>query len=222
MIRPSRKEILRYMGYRGIQADPQTDKAIDMCIHDLEKVIEPRSLTRSFSAIVKEDDITVDSVHFHSNSLYRNMKGCTEAVLMICTLGTETDRLIRRREFTSLFEASCLQAAAAAYIETYCDSINEQIKADAHMRGLYCRPRFSPGYGDLDLSSQRDFFHLMRPENHIGVMLSDSFMMVPSKSVSAIIGLAPYDTNCILQGCEECSMAGTCEYSRIQEAEYDG
>ena len=49
--------------------------------------------------------------------------------------------------------------------------------------------RFSPGYGDLPLDVQRPLFAALDVPRKIGVSLTDSLLMAPSKSVSAIIGI---------------------------------
>ena len=43
------------------------------------------------------------------------------------------------------------QAAAAAAIEAVCDEENDRLREEIEAEGLYLRPRFSPGYGDLSL-----------------------------------------------------------------------
>jgi cobalamin-dependent methionine synthase I len=53
------------------------------------------------------------------------------------------------------------------------------------------RPRFSPGYGDLSLSVQSDLLNVLDARRNIGLTLSDSLMMIPQKSVTAIVGLKP-------------------------------
>ena len=58
-------------------------------------------------------------------------------------------------------DAVIYQAAAAAMVETYCDEVNERIRQDAAQRGMYCRPQFSPGYGDFPIAHQRDFSRLL-------------------------------------------------------------
>jgi len=51
--------------------------------------------------------------------------------------------------------------------------------------------RFSPGYGDLPLDYQRTLLSVLDTSRKIGVSLTDSLLMVPSKSVSAIVGVRP-------------------------------
>ena len=55
--------------------------------------------------------------------------------------------------------------------------------------GETLRPRFSAGYGDLPLEYQRRIFDLLDPPTHIGLTLNDSYLMSPSKSVTALIGV---------------------------------
>ena len=51
------------------------------------------------------------------------------------------------------------------------------------------KPRFSPGYGDFDISYQKNIFSCLNSEKYIGLTLTDSMLMVPSKSVTAVVGL---------------------------------
>ena len=81
-------------------------------------------------------------------------------------------------------------------------------------KGLHARPRFSPGYGDFPLEVQRDFERILEMPKTIGVTLSDSLLMTPTKSITAVIGLSEIDTNCEKSGCEQCAMAGKCAYFR--------
>ena len=55
--------------------------------------------------------------------------------------------------------------------------------------GLHTKPRFSPGYGDFSLEHQRDFMRILDLENSLGLTLTGSLLLVPEKSVTAVIGL---------------------------------
>jgi hypothetical protein len=79
-----------------------------------------------------------------------------------------------------------LQALGSERVEALCDEFC-RLMAIESKREL--RPRFSPGYGDLPLELQRDIFRLLEPSRRIGVVLNDSLLMSPSKSVTAIIGI---------------------------------
>ena len=49
--------------------------------------------------------------------------------------------------------------------------------------------RFSPGYGDLALAHQKEVLKLLNAEKNVGITLTDTCLMVPTKSVSAIVGI---------------------------------
>ncbi|MCL2375602.1 MAG: methionine synthase, partial [Firmicutes bacterium] len=49
--------------------------------------------------------------------------------------------------------------------------------------------RFSPGFGDFDLSYQPTMLYLVKAEKNAGIGLTDRHLLVPQKSVSAVIGM---------------------------------
>ena len=120
----------------------------------------------------------------HSKDLYKNLKNYGEVVLFAATIGVGIDRLITKYSVLSPSKALCFQAIGAERAEALCDLFNEKIKREFKETA----PRFSPGYGDLDLSLQRDIFNAL-PLGRIGIGLNDSLLMSPSKSVTALIGV---------------------------------
>ena len=97
-----------------------------------------------------------------------------------------------------------LQAVGAERIEALCDLFNGEITEKKRAEGLYTRPRFSPGYGDLPLELQKDIFDVLDCPRQIGLTLNQSLLMSPSKSVTAIIGVGA-DGGCVhAAGCAAC------------------
>ena len=78
-----------------------------------------------------------------------------------------------------------MQAVLASKIEEVCDSLEDTLKE----QGLVLRRRYSPGYFDLDISEQKKIFALLDITKRIGLTLSDTCQMIPTKSVTAIIGI---------------------------------
>ncbi|RAZ03040.1 Vitamin B12 dependent methionine synthase activation subunit, partial [Klebsiella oxytoca] len=70
--------------------------------------------------------------------------------------------------------------ASVAMLETFCDWQNELLRKEYQEKGWYMRPRFSPGYGDFPLECQREIAVALELSKRIGVMLTDSLMMIPS------------------------------------------
>ena len=124
-----------------------------------------------------------------SHSLSQRLENCNNAVFFAATLGIEFDRLIKKYAVLSPSKAVMLHAIGNERVEALCNEFCRLIGDDLSADGYKLRPRFSPGYGDLDISIQREIFDVLDPAKRIGVSLNDNMMMSPSKSVTAIIGI---------------------------------
>lgn len=209
----NKKETLRYLGYKGQEIDATLLSLIDEASDELLHLIKPKSVHQELTCVVA-DDLTVNlgSLTIKSKNLAKNLKGCDSAIIFAATIGSSADTLMKRYSITNLAKASVIQAAGAALIETFCDSLEDSIRTEASRRGLYLRPRFSPGYGDLSLEHQRDFFNILECNKRIGISLTDTCLMIPSKSVTAIIGLSKTrNKGCNEDKCLACTKT-TCEY----------
>jgi hypothetical protein len=96
-------------------------------------------------------------------------------------------------EFTqgSYAKALLLDAAGTAAVEQTADQTALLIAQHAAPFGCVPGRRFSPGYGDFDVKVQPDILLLAGAEK-IGVGVTASMMLIPRKSVTAIIGIYPY------------------------------
>ena len=200
-----RREAFRYLGLRGREPDAATARAVDEAAAALEAAIEPRQVSRRFPLKWDGDAMDIEGLRIESRALAKNLSGCREVFLMAATLGMGPDTLIARAQAAgSLHRAVALQAVAAAMIEAWCDAVNAELRRQAEARGKALRPRFSPGYGDFSLAAQEGLFRLLGVQRNIGVTLTDSLLMLPTKSVTAVIGIADAPTDCPA-GCEACA-----------------
>lgn len=124
-----------------------------------------------------------------SAQLANCLAGSGEVVLFAATVGLEADRRVARYQRTSPTKALLAQAFGAERAEALCDAFCADIRKEAAAEGKTCTPRFSPGYGDLPLETQRDVFRLLDCGRKIGVWLNESLLMTPTKSVTAVFGL---------------------------------
>ncbi len=208
------KEAVRYLGYGRNAADEKTLALIEDAFAKLERTISPKSVWRIFNLEQTEGGKNIiGNMEIESNSLSRNLKGCVKAVLFGATLGAGTDRLIARVSLSDMAEAVVFQSCAAVLLEEYCDERQLAIGVELEREGLYLRPRFSPGYGDFDITYQQPLMRMLDCAKTIGLTMTDSFMMTPTKSVTALIGASPVKERCPVAGCEACGKAD-CEYRR--------
>jgi hypothetical protein len=214
MIEIDERETERYLGVRGAEVNDEVLSCIRVVSKELQNISRPRWTGTSLPLSFAEGFPVIDGTVRRSKALAKNLQGCEEVILFAATIGPGCDRLIQRYEAVSVTKAAIAQAAGSAMIEAYVSGINEDLRKDAELRGLYARPRFSPGYGDLPLEMQKDFSRILDMPKTIGVRLCESLLMVPSKSVTALIGLSPVRTDCPKSGCEDCERRNTCEYGR--------
>ncbi len=187
-----RGEILRYAGVRG-DASEEIKDLLDSCIKELDGRLSYRVCFSEFPICITDGYADLGFMKTESALVTRLLAGCEKVILFAATVGLGADRLILRYGTSSPSRALMLQAIAAERIESLCDAFCDDITADAKASGYSVRPRFSPGYGDLQIEVQRDIFKVLNCQKNIGVSLNDSLIMSPSKSVTAFIGLVPND-----------------------------
>ena len=194
----NKQEVYRYLGYRGgARPDGETANRIDGCIAQIAAASQPRKAVKRMPLVTcpdEEDTLLFGGMRVKSRNLSHHLAGCTEIVVFAATVGIGVDRLIKRASISGMADAAILQAAGAAAVEAVCDRIEEEINHTAAKDGLKARHRFSPGYGDFALSHQPEVLSMVNATKLTGITLTDGYLMVPSKSVTAVIGLYHEDT----------------------------
>lgn len=183
----NKKEVLRYAGCRG--AVPENiDALANDCMKECKSSLSYRICYTECPVIFSEETIDFGFAKVKSADLFKNLNGCSSAVIFAATIGLNMDRLISKYSKVSPSRSLVFQALGAERVEALCDLFNEEIKKEALENGFLTCPRFSPGYGDLPLAFQMDIFRILDCERKIGVTLGENLLMSPSKSVTAIIG----------------------------------
>lgn len=136
------------------------------------------------------------------------LKNCEQAILLSCTLGLQFDARLRAAQARDMAKALILDGCGSALVEQGCDAAEREIAR--RFPGLYLTDRFSPGYGDLPLSLQPEILSALDAGRRLGIVVSDSLLMTPGKSVTAIIGLSRTPQMARIRGCGYCSMRETC------------
>lgn len=213
MTKWNEREILRYLGCRGQKIPEEVGRLISDCEKELERAAAPKSIWREYPLFIREHEIDMSVLKTESRNLECNLKDCERVLLFAATLGSGVDLLLQRYGRLQMSKAVVMQAAAAAMLETFCDQCNEQLKQEYFRKGFYLRPRFSPGYGDFSLENQKPLAAALELSKRIGVTLTDSLLMAPSKSVTAVIGVSRIPADCSVQGCEACGRKD-CLYRR--------
>ena len=203
----NRRELYIYAGYRGTATpDEAVEKLIDECILEVKNTAEIRGLIK-WCPVIREKDVSgqssderfsIGDFKIESKALGKNLKGCEDALLVGATLSPTIDVLLHRYSRLQITKSVLMQATAAAYIEAYLDEIQRMIKKRLAPEGHSLRPRFSPGFADFTTEYQKPFLDALDAGRTLGITLANnSNMMVPSKSVTAVMGICKAGTEAV-------------------------
>lgn len=205
-------EALRYL---GIQSDPGSEARgrLEALAGELRERIMPRHVLRVLDICRDGDGLTLGhAVPLPGNMARAMLRDCERAALLVCTLGTSFDARMRTEQARDMAGAVMLDALGSALVEAGCDEAERELAA--RFPGLYLTDRFSPGYGDLPLSLQPDVIEATDAARRLGVQVTESCLINPQKTVTAVIGIADRPQPARVRGCARCPMQGDCEYRK--------
>lgn len=194
-----RKEVFRYMGERGNESSTEILTEVESVCVRMESLAEPHYIYKLFTPEYSKNSVILGGKRFISKALSKHLAGAEKVAVLAGTLGTSSDLIIRESAVLGTVKLSAAQAAGAAMLEQVLDEACAVIGQEC---GLFPMPRFSAGYGDFDLKYQADILCLCDATKRIGITLTDNMMMIPTKSVTALVGLK--STPCKGGGCKEC------------------
>lgn len=219
-----RDEALRYLGYAGQELDEQLLARFEQLAQACERELRPACVQAAFPFDADmtrwEDDewpqvaLAGCGLVLPGRDIAQHLHGAREVVLMACTLGAASERELRKYAAISPTDALMYGAAASALVEAAANACDAAIAADAAARGLFAGSRYSPGYGDLPLFVQPAFLAALDAPRRIGLGATENDVLVPTKSVTAVIGL--FDEPQILRegdsarDCATCPLQGNC------------
>lgn len=202
-------EALRYLGAGGQAPDELKQQALQVA-SGLTAAVTPRYTYRVFSMVREEDRFLLPQagLALEGRTARTMLSQCSQAVLLCCTLGAGFEAMLRSEQARDMARAVILDACGSALVEAGCDAAQEELRQ--RLPGRYLTDRFSPGYGDLPLTLQPPICAALDARRRLGVHVTDSLLLNPSKSVTAVIGLSGRPQMARVRGCAYCMMRETC------------
>jgi hypothetical protein len=212
----NRSEVLRYLGYRNQKIEAELDNLIDSCINEIKGVSNPFYTYRIFDIEPKEDEVRVleTDLILKGKDISSHLKHSKKCAILAATLGVSVDNRIRVLGKTDTTRAVILDSCATEAIESICNMVESQIKGIAEKEGLDINFRYSPGYGDLPINVQPGILNVLNAQNKIGLTCTENFILLPRKSVTAIIGFVEEGKKEVKKGCKTCRAYNNCLYRR--------
>jgi len=209
----SESEVFRYLGYHSTPTDEHIVSQVALVSEEVVSNVNPKNVFGIWECRIEEDSVTFGRVSIKSCELICHLQSCDRVVLLAMTLGTVADILINRYNILDIEKGLIAQAVCTVMIEHYYDEIISEVMQNPNLSELYPTARFSPGYGDFDIKWQKDILELLNAKNRIALFLSDGYMLIPLKSITAIIGFSKKKQD-IYEKCTCCTNI-QCAYRRI-------
>ena len=228
--RVDRTEMLRYLGYTGQTIDDELSGRMEAVIEELELTVSPRGVRRVFAVDATGRDaegnpcirLAGSEIELCGKDIYRHLKDARFCAVLACTLGMRAERRLRTLASQQPLEAAVYDAACSSFVEAAVEQMDRQVKAEARELGLRGNWRFSPGYGDCPLTCQPTIVSALNATRAIGLTVTDTCLLMPTKSVTAFIGLFDGDVHSSNSRptCAICRMRSSCVFRARGETCY--
>ena len=176
---------------------------------EAEQMLLQAARPRGIYRVLARENVATEGL-----SIEKHLEGCDRVAVLAVTLGAQVDELISRTQITNMTLAVILDAGASVLAEQAADQAESLMKAELQEKlpGVFSTSRFSPGYGDYPIRYQREILASTDAPRKIGLTVTAGDMMVPHKSITALVGLADHPVTGRLAPCSECVLAGKCTF----------
>ena len=212
----NKEEILRYLGYKDSGLTPRIESLLERCESETLQALTPKYVYKRFPITFHEDGIHVEgtTLVFEGKDIVEHLKNCHEVVLMGATVGIGMDRAIKRAMISEPDAGVVLDSCGIQAVEQLADFVEHEIETMVEDEGFHLTWRYSPGYGDFPLETQRELVQVLDLSRKIGVSLSESCLMIPSKSVTAILGIQDTKKDLRENKCDFCNNKERCLFRK--------
>ena len=180
------------------------DKRLEEC----KQLIKPVAIyTYTKIKQVSKEGLLIEENRFLKSSKLAEQLSCsTEIAPYIITIGSDLEKRVTSISTDKILDSWILDNLGTYALRTFGKHIQARIRNEKGWK----ISRFNPGSTPTwTLEEQEKIFGIFSKEvvqEKIGVQLTDTFMMIPRKSVSGVMGQAISDYH----NCMECRL--TCEY----------
>ncbi len=183
-------DVRRVLARAGCPPDSGQDflAVAERAIHMLSEIASPATFSTELMVIAFSDEwIETEGFTIVSRDMARKLRGAEKLSLFLATIGPGPEEVCCALFEESKFsEALALDAAASEMAELLLRRAH--MEAAALMRGFAGTARYAPGYGDFSLSHQARIVNLLGGDETGVRVMEDSFMLVPKKSTTGVVG----------------------------------
>ena len=208
-----KNEVLRYLGHKTQNINEDLENKINTLLKYCLEISKPQYIYAFFDVETLDSGIKLNKTNllFRGNDIFDHLKGAEKCGIIAATLGAQTEKEIILLEKRSMTDAIIFDSACSSLIENVVSRCEEEMISIVQKEGKFANYRYSPGYGDFPIETQKELISVLNAEKRIGLTVTDSFLMIPRKSVTAVFGVFSEEKSDNQKGCEACSFNKDCK-----------
>ena len=189
----SPERLIKLLGY---DIDSVPYPVLESVTHYLENLPQLSNLQGGFKIFEPKNVLFSDYKFFIENRvfncekiIYSNLRSSDTIAFLVSTIGSDLE--LKSRDLTNrneLLGAYILDRIGSELVECVADKIQILLQRFLETQGLKTTNRYSPGYCGWNVQDQNNLFSLL-PEDFCSIRLNEYSMMIPVKSISAVIGI---------------------------------
>lgn len=190
------EEVLRYQGYHRNKAGETSEIIFQITREEIEQsycLFEPKGI---YSKVMIKNISSEGRINLENglcleinNSMLNLLKGTSYLAFGLSTIGNHLEEkvaeLFAQNEYPKAIALDAVGTVASKFLSNYIKSL---ICQEAKEQNFQTTKHFIPGTTEWDISQQKNIFEII-PADKIGVRLTESYMMIPKKSLSWVIGI---------------------------------
>ncbi len=189
----SENHIIELLGYDVDTVPEPVLETIIFIIEELPNKVRLQSGYKIFNprkVKLNGDSFTIDSRTFSCGKIiYSSLKNSETLAFLISSLGGEIEKWSKHfMDNNEMLKGYLIDKVASELVEQLADKTELLLEDELREIELKATNRYSPGYCSWSVADQQNLFSLL-PSKFCGVSVNTNSMMMPIKSVSAVIGI---------------------------------
>ena len=186
-------QIISLLGYNIETVPGPVLESLESIIQTIPSILKLQSGFKIFdSRKIKlvSKGFTIEDQTFDCGTIIQsNLKDSDTLVFIISTLGNELETLSKNyMDSNEILNGYLIDKIGSELVETLTDKTENYLREFIDPYELKMTNRYSPGYCGWNVSDQQKLFSLL-PDKFCNVSLNEDSLMIPIKSISAVIGI---------------------------------
>ncbi|MCJ7554653.1 MAG: hypothetical protein MUO34_12300 [Ignavibacteriaceae bacterium] len=192
-VKLTKEEFAHLLGY-SVKKIPQPIEAV---INNVLELIPKYSEPKGGFVILSDKKIIFESDRFNINDtiiqsekiISRYLQKSDTLAILVATIGSRLENLSKQfMDDGDMLQGYIIDIAASELVENTADLLESELLKITSKKKFGVTNRYSPGYCGWNVNDQHKLFSFL-PDNFCGISLTESALMLPVKSISAIIGI---------------------------------